>query len=66
MTSAARCDLTDLLTAECAHCRHRGVENKGAIWEAMYGGECVTCGAAISMGDRLTWAATGEAQHARH
>lgn len=47
-----RCDLTDLLTADCAHCRapqppgrHRQTPAPRTGWfEARYPGQCRSCG----------------------
>lgn len=50
-----RCDLTDLLETDCAHCRklpdpgldHDRTEVEGAWFEARYDGRCVNCGTEV-------------------
>lgn len=65
MISEQRCDLTELLVSQCAHCQGaRSVEEQAADesraiahrpgWiEAQYPGECYRCGEPIAVGDLI-------------
>lgn len=58
-----RCELTDLLTSQCAHCKPR----REAVWPAKYDGQCPTCNQPYSAGDMVQWAPDGTTpEHARH
>lgn len=50
-----RCELTELLTAECAHCRPR----REKVWAAKFAGTCATCGKLIEEGDLVQWTPDG-------
>lgn len=56
-----RCEVTELLKDQCAHCRP-----KAKSFTARYDGECITCGRDILAGQpiRETW--TAEYEHAGH
>lgn len=67
MTTTQRCDLTDLLVDQCAHCKKQlSVEEEVAAersqraadvtgWiEAQYPGACCRCGERIAIGDLIT------------
>lgn len=53
-----RCDWSDLLTAECAHCRKLDLDTSPATgvarwFLASYSGRCAHCGKAFEVGDRI-------------
>ena len=58
MTTTLRCELTELETTGCAHCRgltgpppsHR---NLGRPFAAVYAGRCVDCDERFEVGDRI-------------
>lgn len=53
-----RCDFTDLLADQCAHCRKATGEPEHdpeitATWEARYPGRCDWCDGRIQPGERM-------------
>lgn len=61
-----RCELTDMLTDQCNHCRMAAALVEAPVWRALYPGGCAVCGVAFEVGVWLTWTATGEVQHSHH
>ncbi len=69
MIAAQRCELTDVLPGQCAHCRDRDRKDevsrnwvlrgkhhrdpRGPWFEASFGGECDGCGGRVEVGDRI-------------
>jgi len=54
----ARCDVTELLVTQCAHCRRTPDQPQphparvlGQQWRAAYPGKCLACGAHFAPGD---------------
>lgn len=73
--STARCDLTDLLTDQCACPQHRGepapaqepAETTGQPFPARFPGRCGTCDGQIHEGDQIARLADGSGYaHAYH
>lgn len=66
MTAPERCDRTELLVGECAHCKASG----GPFWDAKYEGICKAPGCTspvIDVGERVKWSQDGcNVIHARH
>lgn len=63
--SDERCEMTDLLVRECAHCKPADT----AVWSAQYETICrhPSCLQVIEKGERVKWAPDGAATiHARH
>jgi len=56
-----RCDVTDLLVDECAHCRQQR-----PAFTARYDGHCQTCDRAFDVGESIRETAHGEYEHAGH
>ena len=59
-----RCDLTDLLVDQCAHCLGHGAapglaERTGPQITARYYGSCAHCGDGYAPGDRIAGTADG-------
>ncbi len=57
---ADRCDITDLLTDQCAHCRPPVPQDRssspgdlGPVFDARYAGVCSEGGDRIHVGDRI-------------
>lgn len=53
-----RCDWSDLLTSECAHCRKldldTGPDTEVTRWfDAAFAGHCAHCGRSFAVGDRI-------------
>ncbi len=61
MTAAIRCERTDLLIAECDHCRP-----KTPTFRALYPGTCATCGGLIWIDDLIRERPDGQYEHGRH
>ena len=64
--SEARCEQTELLVTDCAHCRPAP---DGPEWDAKFEGVCKvsTCLAVIDVGERVKWNREGtDVIHARH
>lgn len=69
--SEQRCDLTELLVAECACPQHRGgvvvhpdaVETTGPVFEAQYAGVCSACTRPIRQGRMIRRAVDGGYVH---
>jgi len=53
----ARCELTELLVSECAHCRgfeeEPVVSSRGQWFTATYSGRCSNCKTSFEPGDRI-------------
>ncbi len=47
-----RCELTELLVSDCAHCRGIKDEPRGCF-PARYAGSCFICGEWYTVGDRI-------------
>lgn len=58
---ADRCEFSDLLVEQCAHCRP-----KTSSFAAQYDGTCVTCGRPIVPGQPIRETRTAEYEHAGH
>jgi hypothetical protein len=56
---AERCDMTDLLKDQCAHCKPkpptppRDTSDYGPWFNARFDGDCDDCGASIYEGDEI-------------
>lgn len=58
-----RCDLTELMVSDCAHCRHKD----DPAWPAKYEGHCALCTAPIEIGQSIRWSQDGgEVEHGYH
>lgn len=58
-----RCEVTEMETASCAHCRGP----RGPTWQAKYNGTCHLCRKEIELGELVRWSEDGSAtQHASH
>jgi hypothetical protein len=64
--SDERCETTDLLVDQCAHCRPVDL---GRSWPAKFEAVCAwtTCLQVIDVGEEVRWSEEGSrVQHARH
>ncbi|WAL67095.1 hypothetical protein ORV05_04725 [Amycolatopsis cynarae] len=70
MATKERCELTELLVIECAHCRSPlvapppPVTHRGPTIRASYETDCVECGDRIYEGDEITTCDDGPWIHA--
>lgn len=61
-----RCERTDLLEAECDHCRRAKAATESPSWPALHEGECPTCGQRFGKGVTVKWRGDGMVEHAYH
>lgn len=62
-TATRRCDLTDLLETDCAHCKRKD----DPAWPAKYQGACALCERGVEVGQLIRWSQDGGAvEHAHH
>lgn len=69
MAENERCERTDLLKDQCAHCRAEAEDANATYWNAKFEGVCKhpSCLQVIDVGDRVRWSPDGAAViHARH
>lgn len=57
-----RCDITDLIKTNCAHCHPK----RGNAFLAQFSGECPVCSGPIRPGSRIREAEDGTYVHAGH
>lgn len=58
------CELTELPTWACHHCRRRAVN--GRFIDALFPGHCATCDQPITVGQRIKEKEDGTYEHAGH
>jgi hypothetical protein len=61
ITREPRCDVTELIVDQCAHCRRLpDLPAEGAAYVARYQSVCGGCGEVIHRGDRVVADGTGD------